>query len=101
MLIKIAYIIVALGLAVWLWSIRPWLLEKGWTKAHWYCGSLYPAAAFVSLLLMGDLAKDNQVSPAAFFAAILFAGFGVNVVRLAWNWIDTKLGGGSGVDANH
>lgn len=74
----ILYVLVAAGLAWWLWIIRPWLVERGrhqlarWTKS---------AAIGSAIIAVGTIADMKSPEPAMFFAGLFLATLFVTFLR--------------------
>lgn len=96
---NIVYFLIAAGLSIWLWIIRPKLLEKEWLQAESWAFNGSIGAALVGVLA---LAEQNIAGVGDLFVGVAILTFIVNLTRHGLHWLGSKAGfGGGDADKNH
>lgn len=91
------YFLLAAGLSVWLWIIRPKLLERDWCTAESWAFNGAVGSALVATMALGG--KQHIAGVGDMLVGVAFFTVIVNLARHGWHWAGAKLGAaGAGED---
>lgn len=90
---KFVFFVFFAAVAGGLWTLRPILLDRGWSKAEWRATTAAIAAAIIALVVLFERGRPDPTTAAISFSSMFII---VNLARVAWSKIREFLGGGGG-----